>query len=83
MPSSGTTERTVTAATTAKAADGLATASTTPAITGPASVATASSTPRTTLALVSSVVSVHRSGWSAEWTGRKIVIAAVTTTARA
>ncbi len=83
MPSSGRTDRTVTAAMTAKAADGLATASTIPASTGPANVATASSTPRTTLALVSSVVSVHRSGRSAEWTGRKTVIAAVTTMARA
>jgi hypothetical protein len=66
-----------------KTADGLATASTMPASSGPAKVAPASRIPRTTLALVSSAVSLQSIGISAEWTGRKIVIAAVATIASA
>ena len=41
----------------------------------------ASTTPRTTLALVSSSVSVQSAGTSAEWTGRNAAIAIVATTA--
>ena len=49
---------------------------------GPTNVLSASSRPRTRLALVNSNGVVHSSGSSAEWTGRKLVKASVARMAR-
>ena len=54
-----------------------------PASTGPIKVASDSSSPRTTLAPVSSAVVVQSRGSSEEWVGRNTVNAAVATTTRA
>ena len=71
-----------TAAMASVVVDGLVAVSSAPARIGPTSSPAASTTPRTTFALVSSSVSAHRAGRSAEWTGRNAAIAIVATTAR-